>query len=63
MAQKFTFKEKLKKDKFLKIINKAPNKGSSDKHYYKNWTDLEKKEFSSIINEIFPNYDSIKTNI
>jgi len=63
LAQKFTFKEKLKKDKFLNIINKAPNKGSSNKHYYKNWTDLEKKEFSSIINEIFPHYDSIKTNI
>ena len=63
LAEKFSFKEKLKKDKFLNIINKAPNKGSNEKYYYKNWTDLEKKEFSSIINEIFPHYDSIRTNI
>ena len=44
------------------VINKASNKGSIDKHLYKNWSDLEKKEFENIINEIFPNYDEIKTN-
>ena len=63
LVEKFDFKEKLKKNKFLEIINKAPNKGSKDKYLYKDWNDLEKKEFTNVINEIFPYYESIKTDI
>ena len=53
----------MSKNKFLNVINKAPNKGHIDKYLYKNWSNLEKKEFENIINEIFPHYDKIKTNI
>ena len=63
LVKKFNFKEKLNKNKFLNIINKAPNKGSDNKYFYKNWTNLEKKEFTKTIDEIFPYYDSIETNI
>ena len=63
LANKFNFKNKMTKNQFYGVINKAPNKGSSDKYFYKNWNDLEKKEFEIIINEIFPYYDNIKTNI
>ena len=49
--------------KFLNVINKASNKGLSDKYLYKVWNNIEKKEFEDIINEIFPHYDEIKTNI
>jgi len=63
LANKFNFKNKMTKNQFYGVINKAPNKGSSDKYFYKNWNDLEKKEFEIIINEIFPYYDNIITNI
>ena len=48
---------------FYNIINKAPNKGSNYKYNYKDWNDLEKKEFGNIIDRIFPYYQDIKTNI
>ena len=34
-----------------------------EKYFYKDWNNLEKKEFEIIINEIFPYYDKIKTNL
>jgi len=63
LIKKFNFEKVMTKKQFLNIINKASNKGHSDKYFYKNWSNLEKKEFENIINEIFPHYDKIKTNI
>ena len=63
LSNKFNFINKMTKEKFYGVINKTPNIGSSNKYFYKNWSDLEKKEFKIIIDEIFPNYDNIKTNI
>ena len=63
LVKKFGLKEKLKKNEFINIINKAPNKGPEKKYVYKDWTDLEKKEFTKTIDEIFPYYESIETNI
>tara|TARA_B100001063_G_C16739758_1_gene544093 strand:- start:42 stop:965 length:924 start_codon:yes stop_codon:yes gene_type:complete len=63
LANKFNFQNKMTKNKFLGAINKAPNKGSNEKYFYKEWNNLEKKEFDIIINEIFPYYDKIKTNL
>jgi hypothetical protein len=66
LIKKFNFEKVMTKKQFLNVINKASNtsnKGHSDKYFYKNWSNLEKKEFEHIINEIFPHYDKIKTNI
>ena len=63
LVEKFNFENKMSKKQFYNVINKASNKGSDDKHLYKNWSSLEKKEFENIINEIFPHYEEIKTNI
>ena len=63
LSNKFNFENKMNKRQFYNVINKAPNKGPTDKHKYKEWSDLEKKEFESIIDEIFPHYQNIKTNI
>ena len=45
------------------LINKAPNKGSEIKYFYKDWKQKEKDEFEKIINDLFPYYEEIKTNI
>lgn len=63
LSLRFNFENKMNKREFLNVINKAPNKGPSDKYKFKNWSDLEKKEFEDIINRIFPDYYNIKTNI
>jgi hypothetical protein len=63
LFNKFNFKNKMTKKQFYGVINKAPNKGPNDKYNYKDWNNLEKKEFENIIKRIFPHYDSIKTNI
>lgn len=63
LSNKFNFENKMNKHQFYNVINKASNKGPTDKHKYKEWSDLEKKEFESIIDEIFPHYENIKTNI
>ena len=64
LAKRFNFKNILTKKQFYNVINKASNNDHNNKKYlYKNWNDLEKKEFENIINEIFPHYDEIKTNI
>lgn len=63
LSKKFNLIEKLNKNNFLNIINKAPNRGSDEKYHYKNWNEIEKKEYFQIIDRFFPYYDSIKTSI
>ena len=63
LSKRFNFENKMNQNQFYDVINKAPNKGSSDKYLYKSWSDIEKKEFENIINKEFPYYDQIKTNI
>ena len=62
LSIKFNFKNKMSKSKFYDVINKAPNRGPSDKYKYKDWNNLEKKEFENIITKIFPNYNNINTS-
>ena len=63
LSEEFKFENKMKKNDFYAVINKASNKGPTDKYKYKDWSNLEKKEFEIIISKIFSNYDSLKTNI
>ena len=63
ISEKFELKTKMKKNKFLDVINKAPNRGIDKKYLYKDWSQNEKKEFEKIIGNFFPHYDEIKTNI
>ena len=63
LSKRFNFVKTMTKNQFYNVINKAPNKGNNNKHLYKNWNVLEKNEFQNIINEVFPYYDEIKTNI
>ena len=63
LSYKFYFENKMTKNKFYNVINKAPNKDLSKKYKYKNWTTKEKNEFRDIIEKIFPHYDNIKTNL
>ena len=63
LSEKFSFKNKMTKNQFYNVINKASNKDTNKKYDYKSWNDLEKKEFEKIINNIFPYYDKIKTNL
>ena len=51
------------KKNFYNVIFKAPNKGPSDKYEFKDWTNLEKKQFETIIENFFPYYENIETNI
>ena len=63
LSFKFNFENRLNKKNFYNIINKAHNKGPSDKYQYRDWNNLEKKEFKNIIDKFFPDYEYIKTNI
>jgi hypothetical protein len=63
ICSKFKFDNVMNKREFYNVINKAPNKGPIDKYRYKDWNNLEKKEFQYIIDKIFPNYENIKTTI
>ena len=63
LSDNFKFKNLMKKREFYNVINKAENKEFHHKYEYKNWNDKEKKEFEKIINNLFPYYDEIKTNI
>tara|TARA_B100001057_G_scaffold497355_2_gene601270 strand:+ start:4817 stop:5746 length:930 start_codon:yes stop_codon:yes gene_type:complete len=63
ISNKFNFENKMSKKKFCNVINKAPNKSLLDKYEYSDWTDIEKREYQSMIDKIFPHYDDIKTNI
>ncbi len=63
LTSKFNFKGILSKKQFYNVINKAPNKGLAQMYHYKNWSDLEKKEFENILKNTFPYYDNIQTKI
>ncbi len=63
LSIKFNFENKMKEREFYNVINKAPNRGPTDKYEYKDWDNLEKREFENIIDRIFPHYHNIKTNI
>ena len=63
LSNRFNFEHSMTKKKFYDVINKAPNKGPTDKYKYKDWNNLEKKEFESMINRVFPDYHKIKTSI
>lgn len=57
------FENKMSESQFYKVLNKASNNDTNLNHVYKNWSNLEKKEFENIIDTIFPHYDKISTNI
>ena len=63
LSKKFNFKNKMTESQFYKVLNKAPNNDTNLNHVYKNWNNVEKKEFENIINSIFPHFDNISTNI
>lgn len=63
LSNKFNFQGVMSKKEFYKVINKTQNRGPSDKHRYKDWSNKEKKEFDVIIEKIFPHYEKIKTNL
>ena len=63
LSKNFNFENKLTKRQFYNVLNKASNYETSSNYLYKNWTDLEKKEFENIIHNNFPHYDEIATNI
>jgi hypothetical protein len=63
LSDKFNFENRLTKREFYNVINKAPNRGPTDKYEYTDWNDQEKKEFKNIIENFFPYYNKIKTNI
>ena len=63
LSKKFNFKNKMTERQFYKVLDKAPNNDTKLSHVYKNWNNVEKKEFENIINSTFPHYDKISTNI
>jgi hypothetical protein len=63
LSKRFNFENEMSKKEFYNVIYKAPNKGPQNKYKYKDWSNLEKKEFENIIDKIFPHYEDIKTNI
>ena len=63
LTNKFNFEKKMTKKQFFNVINKAPNKSLIKRYEFKNWSDLEKKEYDYILKKIFPDYDNIKTNL
>ena len=48
---------------FYKVLNKTPNNDTKLNHVYRNWNNVEKKEFENIIKSTFPYFDNISTNI
>ena len=60
--KKFNFNNKMS-ERFYKVLDKSPNNDTKLSHVYKNWNNVEKKEFEDIINSTFPHYDKISTNI
>ena len=62
-AIKYTYMDKIQSDVLRKNLDKSLWNNINDKYEYKNWNNLEKKEFERIITRIFPFYDKIKTNI
>ncbi len=63
LSKKFNFENKLTKSQFYNVLNKAANYKTRFNYLYKDWSDLEKKEFENILYNNFPHYDEIATNI
>ena len=63
LSKKFNFKSKMTESQFYKVLSKTPNNDTKLNHVYKNWNNLEKKEFENIIKSTFPYFDNISTNI
>ena len=51
LSYKFYFENKMTKNKFYNVINKAPNRNIFDKYEYKDWSFVE-KEFNNIIENL-----------
>ena len=63
LSKRFNFNNKMSERQFYKVLDKSPNNNTKLSHVYKNWNNVEKKEFEDIINSTFPHYDKISTNI
>ena len=63
LSKKFDYENKMTKNQFYNILNKTPNNDSDLKYVYKNWNIQEKKEFENMVNDFFPYFDEIETNI
>ena len=63
LSERFNFKKKLKKKSFENVLTKSPNFEFDYAYKYKDWRKIEKKEFESIIEKNFQDYDKIKTII
>ena len=63
LSKKFNFKSKMTESQFYKVLSKTPNNDTKLNHVYKNWNNVEKKEFENIIKSTFPYFDNISTNI
>ena len=63
LSKKFNFENKMTENQFYNVLNKAPNNDTNLNYTYKNWTNLEKKEFENIVENTFPHYDKIITNL
>ena len=63
LSERFNFKKKLNKKSFENILTKSPNFEFDYAYKYKDWRKIEKKEFDSIIEKKFQDYDKIKTII
>ena len=63
LSKKFNFKNKMTESQFYKVLSKTPNNDTKLNHVYKNWNNVEKKEFENIIKSTFPYFDNISTNI
>ena len=63
LSKKFNFENKMTENQFYNVLNKAPNNDTNLNYTYKNWTNLEKKEFENIVENTFPHYDKISTNL
>ena len=63
LSKRFNFNNKMSERQFYKVLDKSPNNDTKLSHEYKNWNNVEKKEFEDIINSTFPHYDKISTNI
>ena len=63
LSKRFNFNNKMSERQFYKVLDKSPNNDTKLSHVYKNWNNVEKKEFENIINSTFPHYDKISTNI
>jgi hypothetical protein len=63
LSERFNFKKKLKKKSFENVLTKSSNFEFDYAYNYKDWSKIEKKEFASIIEKNFQDYDKIKTLI